>query len=381
MVVFKSFLLSIKQDRWVILIYAVIFLALSIANIPTIREQSQEQFVISRPHILLIDESPDSAFSQALAQHLNQIAKVEPLSLAYDEATLRIAADDGDLLVRVPSDIETRLQHDGAILDIYYETGSSAGSLGAMEVEKFLRYVDAYRKFHGTMDYEAIAKGSEQVTQVQILSTPTTTQDADSWFRFYIVFFHYIYIAIALHVVVPIVTMLNEQGLRTRRMLSSLLPRDYFAQMFLGISLFFVAILTFFLLFGLIVMRFEVSAATLGILLLDLLVFTVSLASFLLALSSLRLSRQGISAIANAFSMIVAFVSGIFVPADFLPSFVVDLSKFFPAYHSVQVVKNVGLEWGQIAYYLGMQLLFAVVFALIAVYFSRSRRQNIVRTT
>ena len=80
--------------------------------------------------------------------------------------------------------------------------------------------------------------------------------------------------------------------------------------------------------------------------------------------------------IANTISLGMAFLCGIFVPEEFLGDNIIKISHFLPAYWYTQAVKNIDFHLQKslpdIFMCMGIQLLFALAIAIIAIRISKT---------
>ena len=102
------------------------------------------------------------------------------------------------------------------------------------------------------------------------------------------------------------------------------------------------------------------TAAGLGNLLNMVCYMFVAMALAFLASKIVR-NEEGFSMIGNIVSLGMAFLSGIFVPMEFLGAGVIKLAHFLPAY-----------------WYVGIEVLFAAAIITIAIVIDRARNQRLV---
>lgn len=374
MTVYSGFLKSLKKSSWVAAMFVGIFLMLTLVSLSTIRKNVSDTFSISRPSVLVVNDSANRAFDKALRTQIESFGTIEMRNISVEEAKDLVVGTAFDIVVFVSPDAEQRLvSGEEAVIEMFYEDANPAGVLAGMSLNRFLTYLDAYRKAHGEIDYSKVLESSTEETKVELLNDDEAMSET-LFFRFYIKFFHYVYISLALFVVAPTLMSMNTGYLKARRGVSSLRPLDYFLQISLAIFTVVICFLALFVLLGLGIVGFAVNFDVVVLLVSNLLVFSVALVAFTVFLSSLPISAVTISTVANVVSIVVAFTSGIFVPSEFLPDVITNLAKFFPAYYSVHVTMVDTLTQADLLYHFGVQLLFALVFGLASIYASKSRK-------
>lgn len=380
MTVYKAFVKAVMHNKWTIFMYTLIFLVISLLSLSLLRERAAEVFEISRPHILILEEGEDTAFRKALRTYLEGRAHVERTTLSKEEAIDRVVSrNQADLLVIPGENVEEKLCSGNAAIDVYYEPGSSAGTLANVEINKFFNYALAIYKTYGHFDYDRIQEMGEVQTRVVIQAREKQNINSTIFFRFYLKYFHYIFISLVLYIVTPILLQFNSGQLKTRRLVSSLRPSQYVAQVSLAILTIVIGLIAVFFLFGLGLIRFAIEMETLLLLLLNFFIFSISIVAVIILISSLNIGPSTVNTIATTLSLLIGFTSGIFVPIEFLPSSLVSVVKFFPVYHSVKVTETAEMSAEALMFHMGIQLLAAFVFMLGALYINRSRKGSSLR--
>lgn len=390
MTVFSAFLKNVKRNYLFSLLYVCIFILMTFVSLSNMNQKANEAFEISKPKIILIDVGNPTDFKQALIRKLESSSRLTVRTLHTEEtdsekimqhedilrAKDEVVSQMADYLVVVEEDAVSRMHAGQHAVDVFYEFGNPAGALANVELNKFILFLDAYGRTHGTIDYETVTDAGIQSVDVEILAKKQGDITTTLFFRQYMRFFHYVFISIALFVISPLLLEINKGNVRSRCSVSSLRPSQFFMQLAMAVTLLTTLFIVIFMVFGLAVVKFQVETGTLLLMLINIFVFGLSLMSFVVFISNLPIGVTAISSIANLFSIIVAFTSGIFVPAEFMPEAVINLSKFFPAYYSIRITVTENLSTESILYHLGMQLLFALLFSLASVYLGKSRRQE-----
>lgn len=377
MTIFSGFLKIVRRNSAIALIYILMFIIINIGISSSLKKVVKKDYEISRPGILVIDEGRTTEMKRALFEMIGITANLTFVedALAAKDA---VVSQEADYVFVIGEDAELRLKNGEPAIEVFYELGNPAGILAETQVRKILMYMDAYYRTYGEIDYDAIGEAMKEGISVKIESENIQTMSRTDYFKQYMKFFHYIFISISLFVISPLLLQINKGALRTRCSVSSLRPSEYYFQLALAVTVLTTLFIIIFVLFGLAIVDFEVETRTLLLLIGNIFVFGLSLMSFVVLISNLPVSPRVVSSIANIFSIVVAFTTGIFVPVEFLPESVVSLSKFFPAYYSVHITTGENLATGVILYDLGVQLLFALVFSLGAIYLNRSRRREVL---
>lgn len=379
MTVYKAFMKCVMRNQWVILGYAAVFIVITVFRLSSVSDVVGEHFQISRFSVLLMERGEKSEMKEAIKSYLETRGNLEISDLSESQAIDRVVSQNhADLMLVLDDETEKRLLAGAPPARVYYEPGNVSGVLANYELNKYFTYLDAYYKTHGTFDYRAILAAMEKQTSVEILPNESRNLTGDLFFRYYMVFFHYIFVSLVLLIIPPVMLQFSSGMVKERRLVSSLRPSDYVIQVSFAIvstALFLIAV---FVIFCLLLIGFRIDGSTFAVVLLNFLIFSASIIGFVLLVSSFRIGYHMISFVANLFSLGIAFSSGIFVPRELLPKSIVEISKFFPAYHSVQVTETEGMALETMLYHWGIQLLMAAIFVIAAVYVNRGRKRSAI---
>ena len=74
-------------------------------------------------------------------------------------------------------------------------------------------------------------------------------------------------------------------------------------------------------------------------------------------------------------SLGTSFISGVMVPQEVLGENVLKIAKFFPTYYFVKINEMTVNSFLDMKYEISMQLLFAIVFLLMGLYFNKVKQK------
>lgn len=86
-------------------------------------------------------------------------------------------------------------------------------------------------------------------------------------------------------------------------------------------------------------------------------------------------NKYAITAIANVLSLGLSFISGVFVPQDYLSDKVLNIAKFSPVYYFVRINNQDIISFADMGFDLAIQLLFALAFLLLGLYLSKIKQK------
>ena len=104
-------------------------------------------------------------------------------------------------------------------------------------------------------------------------------------------------------------------------------------------------------------------------------VFSFSALCLVFLINNITNNKFVISGLGTVLSLGTSFISGVMVPQQFLGEKVLTIAKFFPTYYFVRINEMNINSFLDVKYELFMQLLFAMAFLLIGLYFSKSKQK------
>lgn len=388
MQVFKTYFKIIKKNSMSLIIYFIVFAAVSIMITSAIQNQTNSAFATIKNRIAIFsEEKQDSPVVDGLIQYLSENAQIVNLADGAESIQDALFYNNVDYVLRIPNGFTDSVISGNNSVQLEKTTAAStaAGMSIDLLVNKYLNLTGFYLKnMPGISLSDAVSHVSKDLGVTSDVSfrantEQTTTVNLSYYFRFAA----YPLLAILIMGITTIMLVFNEPNITKRNMCTPLSPYRMNLQIFLGNATFAVAVwlamcILNFILYGQATFSYGVI-----LLCLNALVFTVvCLAIGFLAGKYIR-SGVAQSAFANVVALGISFISGIFVPQELLSPTVLKIASFTPGFWYVKAadgirdlstltVQNVTPVINDML----IQLAFAAAFILIALVASKQRRQN-----
>lgn len=201
-----------------------------------------------------------------------------------------------------------------------------------------------------------------------------TTNDVSNKSMYY---FHYLSYALTF-IILFSVPMLNfefrRKKIRERISLSSITNNKFTLQIVMGNISFIIMILAFLLGFALIVYKINSEFILAS---LRLLAHALSISAIATLIAHSVNKHEIISGIANVLSLVLAFISGLFIPYEMLPSTLQYIAKFTPNYWYLNSIKEIYHNNIDSQFFQGIiiELMIFIIFTILAL-LVRKRQQN-----
>lgn len=391
---YKTFMRIALKNIPSISMYFVIFAVIAI--ISTSQSKENKEIIYQDTEIkFTIFNRDGSKTGDAIKECLSE--KNEYVKIEDDEEAVRVALFYRDIYyaVIVPEGYEEAIKNGKDMELMNYKVPDSAmGYYMDMTVESYVKTLKGYVAAGYSID-EANSKAVETLkstVDVNLLSNLEKdnvdtnpflgeSNDRPAIYYFY-QYVPYIFLAIMISGVGPIMITFGKSDIRKRVAVSSQSFKSYSAQMFLGVVTCGVALLALFNILAVIMYADNISFA--GI------VSYVIITACLLAVSmgitylggNLFSKTSTMGAFSNVVSLGFSFLGGIFVPIEFLGATMKNIARFTPTYWYVRAndavteiksFSDINLEEFVLA--CGVQLLFAVAFFSIGLAVSKNKRE------
>lgn len=378
MTVFKSFFQILQQRKLPLMIYIPVFLGLCI-GFSNLSASDESQFQPTNIKYGIVDED-NSALSQGLIAYLEENNTVT----RYDEYNSslgdQIYYDLLDYVLVIPEGFGDKLTAGESLdgmLQSYAMPDSTALQYGGSQISQFLSTYTAYCKL-GISEDEILAKTVETLTQegdivIANEQGKVIVPDEDYYFFQYL---PYLLICLMIQLLSTILVSYRKDDVARRMECAqmSVLKRNlclFSATLVLSAVLFLLFLGIKFVIYGPVIHPYR---------LVNMILFFGVSVSLAYCLSVFSPSDSIISLVSNVVGLGLAFISGAFVPAEFLPEGILNLSKCFPMYWNLQInrwaVDGPLSPEPKVLFCFGFQLLYIVVFLAIALLASKKRQQR-----
>ena len=192
----------------------------------------------------------------------------------------------------------------------------------------------------------------------------------------------YIFLAIMISAIGPIMITFGKKDIRMRIAVSSQSFKSYNAQMFLGVVTCGLALLAAFNILALILYGENITfAGVVSYVIITICLMVVSMAITYLG-GNLFTKSATMGAFSNVVSLGFSFIGGIFVPLEFFGDTMKNVAKFIPTYWYVKsndailgIKKFSDIDFIEFGVACGVQLLFALAFFGVGLVVSRYKRE------
>lgn len=372
MTVYKYFLRLAWRQKYVILLYLLLFVVISILNSSASRP-ADASFSESLPDVAIIQQD-SGPLAQGLADYLRSQSRPAGRFITEANAEEAIFMGAAENVVIIPETFTADFNEGLPALAVYTDDRQPSAALMSRQIDQYLMFLKADARTHGEADPARVAQAMAVKAEVRLAESPGgVVPGTAGWFRYYFNFMTYILIAIFIMVFGNIMTEFNNEHIKRRNAIIPVSSSRFQMDMILAQLVIAFGIAALFLLIGVLIRPGEVGGLNWPGHILNAASFTLAALALAFLINSLTRNRFIHTALATALSLGVSFISGVMIPLEFLSPGVITLARFFPVYYYVQATDKI-LQGTAYAADLGIQLLFALLFLVLGLTAIRIRQ-------
>ncbi|MDO4889461.1 MAG: ABC transporter permease [Candidatus Saccharibacteria bacterium] len=330
MTTYRAFLKVLRKNVWVIVIYTVILLLCVFGN--TQSGQGMTNFTASKPDVTIYD-SDKSLLSRRLEKYFSAQATIVELNTEekLDDA---LYFNGTDYVIYVEKGFGEQIARGEKPEMVVKSVGNYDSYLAETMLSRFLKLVEVYAPASQEELVKNLDKLLEHETKVEMTSKLDTVALTNA--KNYYNFMNYAILAGLVFAVAYSTASFKREMTRKRIAVSATNYRKINRQLLICNLALAMVLLLFYVILSLIIIGdiiltmngalFIANAAILS-------VFGVSLAFFLV---NLLKNNNAILALINVISIGSCFLSGVFVPAEWMPVFVQNIGRALPSFYYVE---------------------------------------------
>ena len=353
MPVFNLCLKIIKKNKWIMMVYILAFVMVSVIVMNFNKPQDSIKSYSDTKVSIAIHSEEDTALTRGLEDALSNIAEIHSLE-GYEE-NLQETIQDAlyfralHMVIQIPEGFTDSVMA-GTPLTI--ETQTVPGSTEAMQVKLMINqylnlaklYVvaeagngDTGKSEIGDAETLAanIAAVMNQTVKVEMID-PNPTGVQGDLMPFFFNYLSYSYMFVMILGVSSIMLVFNRKEIKWRNACGPISSLKVSIQFLLAIALFAIAV---WLILVALCLAFDYrNALKINTLyfMLNSIIFGISVLGLSFLLGTLIKGKEASSAIANIITLSSCFISGVFVPQAFLGEGVLRVASYFPTYWYVK---------------------------------------------
>lgn len=330
MTVFKTFWKVVNKYKATIILFTVMLVTFGGVNTKT--GDNTMIFTNTKPDIILINNDNDNVITNNLISYIKENTDVKDAKNDEEARDDALFYREVSYIIYIPKGYGESVKNNKELTIDIKSNNDYYASIAEMVLKRYLDVQRVYSKL-ATDDKELISminkniNSEAEVNVVSKLDIATTTKVSR-----YFNFASYSIMAVVIYVVCLVLSSFHEKNVNKRNIVSSM---NYKKQnrLILGSSLLFAFIVWFlYIIISFITFKGEMLNLR-GLLYMgNALIFTFTSLTIALLISSLTNNKGALTGIINVVALGSAFLTGAFIPTEWLPTGVLNFAHILPSY-------------------------------------------------
>ncbi len=380
MTVFNAFLRVIRRNLGTVLLYTAIVIIFAAANSGA--DNNNGGFSGEKPDIMVVNHDNGSKLSESLISYLEDNAVLHDISGGDDAVRDALFYREITSLITIPEGFQAETLAGKRPAVEISSPGTSSSELTGMTVKRYLRAAHVFSDKAEDIDdliskTEASLTGKTEVSLMTKLDTNSLTRTAN-----YFNFAAYSIMSCIMFIICLVLSSFNAAEVRKRTIVSSMSYSKFNLHLLLSCFSYAMVVWIFFVILGRIMAGEQVFSPRGAAFIVNSLVFTACVLAMAYMFSTFLKEKNAVTGIINVVTLGCSFLCGVFVPAQFLPSWVLAAAHILPTYWFVEnnnfLASSESLRSDLAAYIINLSVLagFMILFTAAGIIISRIKRRE-----
>lgn len=369
--IFKNYMKIFIKNIKAVLFSFIIFMVMLI--IFTSSKDNNVEFKPMKLDLMINDEDK-SEESKALISYLKEKHNVKEEKITESEAKKQIVEDKIIAYIVINKDFKQNLLNNKKAISILAPTKTSYITFLKIDLKSYLNYT--LSAINSNVDQQEVINTLKKEIDVKIIDTKLYNQEkGKEAFKTTFLILSYIVFMSIISIIINIDAEFKKESLLKRMALSPYSQKSQTLQQFLAQIIISILISSFYLVVS--ISRVNESIAKIDLVYMSLAVFIFSFTAISLGQLFVSISKdvKVVNGVNSAFTLIMAFSSGVFLPMKFLPQALINVSKFMPQYYFVKFLEEINFE--KFLLFVASQIVFIVFYTLLGVFIRRYKLKEV----
>lgn len=381
MTVFKTFFRIVNKLKPTIILYTALLIIFGAVNMKT--SDNNINFVNSKPDILIINQDVNKGLTKNLIDYMKKNSNIVKVENNEEKINDALFYREVSYVIYIPKDYRKNvLLGKNPKLDIK-KTDEYDAHLSEMMLKRYIKLQNIYNKEAGSED-ELITLINDNINDdvnVKITSKVDTSKTYN--IAYYFNFASYSILAIIIYIVCLVLCSFKEESISKRINISSINYKSHNNKILFASIVFSSIVWLLFVIIGVTIVG-DIMFSIRGLIsIINSFIFTFCALTLSILISSLTNNKNAISGIVNVIALGSAFLCGAFVPAEYLPSSVLNFAHILPAYYYINsndLLKNIDVinisSMHPIIINMVIIIMFSILFIILNNIVTRKKRKS-----
>lgn len=366
MTVFKTFFRIVNKLKPTIILYTALLIIFGAVNMKT--SDNNINFVNSKPDILIINQDVNKGLTKNLIDYMKKNSNILKVENNEEKINDALFYREVSYVIYIPKDYRKNvLLGKNPKLDIK-KTDEYDAHLSEMMLKRYIKLQNIYNKEAGSED-ELITLINDNINDdvnIKITSKVDTSKTYN--IAYYFNFASYSILAIIIYIVCLVLCSFKEESISKRINISSINYKSHNNKILFASIVFSSIVWLLFVIIGVTIVG-DIMFSIRGLIsIINSFIFTFCALTLSILISSITNNKNAISGIVNVIALGSAFLCGAFVPAEYLPSSVLNFAHILPAYYYINsndLLKNIDVINISSMYPIIINMVIIIIFSIL----------------
>lgn len=380
MIVFKTFLKVLNKNKFIVILYSAILIFFGAFNMQT--SDSSQNFVSSKPDILIVNQDEDKGITRNLIKYMEKNSKKIKVEEEEDAINDALFYREINYVIYIPAHYrEDFLEGKNPQIDIK-STGDYQASLAEMILERYLSVANTYKEVMDSEE-ELIKKINDTLSKKAEIEV-TSKLDISNLQKasYYYSFANYSILAGCVYIICLVLASFLDENVRKRTIISSVKEKEFNRKLLLSNGLFAFLLWLLYVVASIFLIG-DIMFTTHGVIyIINSFIFSFCALTLAFLIGNLIHNKDAVNGIVNVVALGSSFLCGAFVPAEYLPDFVLKIAHILPSYYYInsnELIKKIEvINWdtmSPVIINMVVLLFFSILFIMLTNFISRRKRK------
>lgn len=381
MTVFKTFFRIVNKLKPTIILYTALLIIFGAVNMKT--SDNNINFVNSKPDILIINQDVNKGLTKNLIDYMKKNSNIVKVENNEEKINDSLFYREVSYVIYIPKDYRKNVLLGNSPKLNIKKTDEYDAHLSEMMLKRYIKLQNIYNEEAGSEDelITLINDNLDDDVNVKITSKVDTSKTYN--IAYYFNFASYSILAIIIYIICLVLSSFKEESISKRINISSINYKSHNNKILLASIVFSSIVWLLFVIIGVIVVG-DIMFSIRGLIsIINSFIFTFCALTLSILISSLTNNKNAISGIVNVIALGSAFLCGAFVPAEYLPSSVLNFAHILPAYYYINsndLLKNIDVinisSMHSIIINMVIIIMFSILFIILNNVVTRKKRKS-----
>ena len=331
MIVFKNYFNIVKKHLGIIIIFSAISIGVSVINTSY---TNTESYTNVEPKVSIINYD-NSLITNNFIKYIEKNAEIVDIEDNKKSIQDALYTNKVNTILIIPANFgENLLLGNNPNIKIK-KSAQNYSEYIELLTNRYFKIAENYSKI-GMPESEIIKNINNDIKKEIKVKISNNNKSNIEKLAVYYSLENYAFLSIFIFIIGTIMCIFNKDTIRKRNNISKLNPKNFSNQLFLGHMTLTLSIWAIFILISVILYKDLMFTVNGLLLILNSLCFAITATSLAYLIGCLIKNENVISGIQNVISLGLSFISGCFVPIEWLDINIINFSKIFPSYWFIQ---------------------------------------------